>query len=58
MPAKGTPTVKSVHMVLEDPCRMQGRVQMIMEQKEDVTVIGRLRRGGGCRQGLLGTTAV
>ena len=23
VPAKGTPTVKSVHIVLEDPCRMQ-----------------------------------
>ena len=34
VPAKGTPTVKSVNMVLEDPRRMQSRVQMIMEQKK------------------------
>ena len=34
VPAKGTPTVKSVHIVLEDPCRMLSRVQMIMEQKK------------------------
>ena len=34
VPAKGTPTVKSVNMVLEDPRGMQSMVQMIMEQKK------------------------
>ena len=34
VPAKGTPTVKSVNMVLGDPRGMQSRVQMIMEQKK------------------------
>ena len=32
--AKGTLMVKSVHRVLVDPCRMQSRVQVIMEQKK------------------------
>ena len=34
VPAKGTPTVKSVYRVLEDPRGMQNRVQEIMEQKK------------------------
>ena len=58
VPAKGTPTVKSVHIVLEDPCRTQSRVQNDYGAKEDVTVTRSLRRGGGCRQDGLGTSAV
>ena len=34
VPVKGTLTVKSVHMVLGDPCRMLSSVQKIMEQKK------------------------
>ena len=58
VPAKGTPTVKSVHMVLEDPRGDAKQNPSDYGAKEDVTVTGRLWRGGGCRQGLLGTTTV
>ena len=58
VPAKGTPTVKSVNMVLEDPRGDAKYSPNDYGAKEDVTVTGRLWRGGGCRQGLLGTTAV
>ena len=54
VPAKGALTVKSVNMVLEDPRGDAKHSPRDYGAKEDVTVTGRLWRGGGCSQGLLG----